>query len=187
MPASLGESLIETAKRLLPTEPGRPRQSDLRRAISTAYYAVFHTLAKSNADLLALKSDGVLERAWSQVYRALQHGTFAQDDRKKRLKEFPKKVQTFVDIFDELRHARHAADYDPHRKFTEAEARSAIERAVNAPSLFDDISEKDKRALAVLSLLPLPKAVRSANLDPGPPAAELGRGVRAESRRSGAS
>ncbi|MDW8444487.1 MAG: hypothetical protein RML45_09430 [Acetobacteraceae bacterium] len=89
MAAPLGESLIATAKRLLPEAPGRPRQSDLRRAVSTAYYALFHTLAKSNADLLALKSDGVLERAWTQVYRSLQHGTFAQKDRRKVLQDFP--------------------------------------------------------------------------------------------------
>ena len=31
---------------------GRPRQAELRRAVSAAYYALFHTLANSCADLL---------------------------------------------------------------------------------------------------------------------------------------
>ena len=33
-----------------------PSQSDLRRAISTAYYAVFHALAARNANALAVSS-----------------------------------------------------------------------------------------------------------------------------------
>ncbi len=31
---------------------GRPQQTYLRKAISAAYYAMFHTLANSNADTL---------------------------------------------------------------------------------------------------------------------------------------
>ena len=31
---------------------GRPRQAMLRRAVSTAYYAMFHALCQSNADTL---------------------------------------------------------------------------------------------------------------------------------------
>ena len=31
---------------------GRPREAELRRTVSTAYYALFHTLARSGADLL---------------------------------------------------------------------------------------------------------------------------------------
>jgi uncharacterized protein (UPF0332 family) len=31
---------------------GQPSQEALRRAISTAYYAMFHALANSNADLV---------------------------------------------------------------------------------------------------------------------------------------
>ena len=51
------------------------QQARLRRAISTAYYAMFHALAKSNADALigsTPQSRGLA--AWSQVYRALEHG-----------------------------------------------------------------------------------------------------------------
>ena len=53
---------------------GRPRQSDLRRAVSTAYYALFHCLAGCCADLLV--GDPGANRslsAWNQTYRGLQH------------------------------------------------------------------------------------------------------------------
>ncbi len=32
---------------------GHPRQAELRRAVSTAYYAMFHSLARCGADLVA--------------------------------------------------------------------------------------------------------------------------------------
>lgn len=46
--------LIETARRLAGANPGQPTptQADLRRTVSTAYYALFHCLAGAAADLL---------------------------------------------------------------------------------------------------------------------------------------
>ncbi len=53
----LEEDLLETAARLLSLRRlrGRPKQADLRRAISTAYYAVFHALCRMCADSLTGK------------------------------------------------------------------------------------------------------------------------------------
>ena len=48
--------LIATARRTVGTGPGAPRQSDLRRAVSTAYCALFHCLARSSADTLVGKT-----------------------------------------------------------------------------------------------------------------------------------
>ena len=56
----------------------RPRQSDLKRAISTAYYALHHALAREAADLLVGKGVSRSTDAWVQVHRSLEHG-FAKD------------------------------------------------------------------------------------------------------------
>jgi hypothetical protein len=40
----LPEDLLEQARHLVKREPKRPKQASLRRAISTAYYALFHLL-----------------------------------------------------------------------------------------------------------------------------------------------
>lgn len=66
--------LIETARRLAGANPGQPRstQADLRRTVSTAYYALFHCLAGAAADLLAGRASRGSD--WDQVYRALEHG-----------------------------------------------------------------------------------------------------------------
>ena len=45
--------LIETARRLTASGAAPPTQADLRRAVSTAYYGLFHCLAGTAADLLS--------------------------------------------------------------------------------------------------------------------------------------
>ena len=44
--------LIDAARTLAESGRGRPTQARLRRAVSTGYYALFHTLAASAANLL---------------------------------------------------------------------------------------------------------------------------------------
>lgn len=41
---AFAEHLLEQARHLAKREPKRPRQASLRRAVSTAYYALFHLL-----------------------------------------------------------------------------------------------------------------------------------------------
>ena len=80
---------------------GRPRQAELRRAVSTAYYALFHTLARCGADLVAGSTkQHRSQRAWRQAYRALDHGeTRKRCTQKTRLAEFPTEIQVFADAF----------------------------------------------------------------------------------------
>ena len=68
--------LISIATQLALSSGDTPeRQEDLRRAVSTAYYAMFHTLANSNANALigAPKNDDD-NAAWNRTHRALEHG-----------------------------------------------------------------------------------------------------------------
>jgi hypothetical protein len=41
---SLHMDLLQQARRLARLDPNRPRQANLRRAVSAAYYALFHYL-----------------------------------------------------------------------------------------------------------------------------------------------
>lgn len=43
-PAALHAQLLHQARHLAIKEPSRPQQASLRRAVSTAYYALFHFL-----------------------------------------------------------------------------------------------------------------------------------------------
>ena len=63
--------LMEAARALAEPDHGRPTQARLRRAVSSVYYAMFHTLAVTAADLFIGEARGA---AWHRVYRALEHG-----------------------------------------------------------------------------------------------------------------
>ena len=72
------QDLITTA-RLLATAPHpntQPLPDSLRRAVSAAYYAMFHALASSNAEcLVGVPHDQLTEHAWSRTYRGLNHNS----------------------------------------------------------------------------------------------------------------
>jgi hypothetical protein len=143
--------LIATARDLIVVS-GRhkPRQSNLHRATSTAYYAMFHTLARSAADLMiggtrARRSDG----AWKQAYRALDHGTVKNAcGRSDTLIKFPQAIQDFADTFVTLQEKRHTADYDPDARALKSEVTLDIALAAKAIADFDAVPAKDRRAFA---------------------------------------
>ncbi len=142
--------LIETARRLADTGERRPYQSDLRRAVSTIYYALFHALCLNCADMLiGTTSARRSEYAWRQAYRSIQHSQARRrlNDAKK-IQSFPEEIQDFGDFFATAQDKRHDADYDPYYRVAKsdvlidaAEAKSLIDR-------FMDVPPKDKRALA---------------------------------------
>ena len=101
--------LIKTARGLTKLSPRRPTQANLRRAVSTAYYAMFHCLASSAANLLVGGSRGA---AWHQVYRTLEHGkTKNACQRHRAMRVFPAGIQDFAKAFVRLQTERHRADY----------------------------------------------------------------------------
>lgn len=70
-----GSDLISAAEALLASNKGRPTTASRNRAMSTAYYAMFHCLAQDCADLLIGRTSSSRSAgAWRQVYRSLEHG-----------------------------------------------------------------------------------------------------------------
>jgi len=101
--------LMEAARAL--TEPGDapPTQARLRRAVSTAYYAIFHCLAASAANLFI---GTVRDPAWHRTYRALEHGKARSACLQgQTMREFPPEVCDFAEAFVALQKARQEADY----------------------------------------------------------------------------
>ena len=134
---------------------GRPRQAELRRAVSTAYYALFHTLARCGADLVAGSTkQHRSQRAWRQAYRALDHGeTRKRCTQKTRLTEFPTEIQVFADAFVRLQRLRHWADYDPLSIFHRSLVLQWIEEVDNSISGFNSVARAERKAFAVYVLL----------------------------------
>ena len=149
-------NLIVTARDLLNALPrGRPRQSNLCRAVSTAYYAMFHCLAACCADML-VGGPGAdrSQPAWRQAYRALEHGTARQRCRRiEILQRFPAEIRQFADKFVDMQQKRHTADYDPEAVFSKDIVAGDIVAVEEAISRFLRASIRDRRAFAVYVLL----------------------------------
>lgn len=148
------DDLLSVADDLISTRSRKPRQSNLRRAVSTAYYAMFHCLARCCADtLVGSRSADRSRPAWRQVYRALEHG-FAKNSCRNQtiIKRFPKDIEDFANTFVSLQEKRHLADYDPFSQFTKLEVNSDVAATRDAIQRFQSVPIKDRRAFAVFVL-----------------------------------
>ena len=143
--------LVKTGRRLLGGRGrGRPPQSDLKRAVSTAYYAVFVALCKNCADCFV--GTGATDKnaaAWRRVYRSVEHGfARAQCKNKKTMARFPREMQFFALHFVELQEKRHRADYDPDSRFKVGDVQTYLDNAETAIRQINDTSIIERRAFA---------------------------------------
>ena len=101
--------MIEAARILVEFGDSPPTQARLRRAVSTGYYAMFHTLAESAADLFIGTERSP---AWHRAYRALEHGRAKSACRQGQvMREFPAAIRDFAKAFAVLQIERQQADY----------------------------------------------------------------------------
>ncbi len=57
---SLHADLLDPAEQLAQLDPRRPKQANLRRAVSSAYYALFHLLALTTHLSSTIRSEAFL-------------------------------------------------------------------------------------------------------------------------------
>lgn len=148
--------LLKTAADVVATVGGsrRPRQSNLRRAVSTAYYAMFHCLAHCCATALVGGPGANRSKpAWRQVYRALEHGRARNScANKELLSRFPREVQDFANTFVSLQEKRQLADYDPFASFTKLDVQEEIAATRIMIEGFQSVPVKHRRDFAVYVL-----------------------------------
>ena len=143
------DDLIATARDLLSTGRGAPRQSNLRRAVST-YYALFHCLARCCADsMVGAVGARRSEVAWRQAYRALEHGQAAARCQLPLVRHFPVEVRNFAGEFARAQFARHEADYEAGGRWQKSKVDQLIADAESALHDFKRVSLKDRKAFAV--------------------------------------
>ncbi|MCW2244567.1 uncharacterized protein (UPF0332 family) [Azospirillum fermentarium] len=146
----MSQDWIRTARRLATATPNRPLQSDLRRAVSTAYYALFHTLARDAANrLVGAESKVPHSPAWVQVYRALDHGTARTACEQVRRQSFSPSLNACADAFVSLQKERHKADYDPDYRTSRPEALALVTQAESAITAFNAADATERRAFLV--------------------------------------
>ena len=147
------QELIATCYKLVPpTALPPPSQADMRRAISTAYYALFHTLAASNAELIAGQPrSSISSYAWERVYRRLDHGR-AQNNLRGVLSQLSQSGENFARTFIDLQDRRQEADYDPNASITRTRTLNIIARADTAIGDFAQLTQEERRLLAAQSM-----------------------------------
>ena len=130
---------------------GRPRQTDLQRAVSDTYYAMFHSLATCRANtLVGTGYSARLQPEWRQIYRALEHGQARrQCGNRETLAQFPPEIQRFGQHFVYTQRLRHQADYDPDSSLTRREVVQLIDETEQIIQTFDRAPAERRRAFAI--------------------------------------
>lgn len=129
-PVNWAELIAAGRAALIPQPPAtQPTPAAIRRAISTAYYAVFHALTASNVDvLIGPVHDQLTADAWIRIYRGLDHG-YANSQLQRNRIGFSADAQRFADLFRDLQNERHNADYNPRATFTTQTATAWLNKA----------------------------------------------------------
>jgi hypothetical protein len=148
--ASMVQRLLASAEDLLKLKKNSAAYR--RRAVSGAYYAVFHALAGICTRTLLPNERGNFEL--ERVYRALEHGNTYQAFGQPLLKDHPD-IKQIAPIFRQLRDARERADYLPPDStlFPEGEVVELINQARHAIQLIENLNSESRRLLAVRLLI----------------------------------
>jgi hypothetical protein len=146
------DDLLELADHLARRDTRRPKQSSLRRATSTAYYAAFHALARLCAEELVGWSKPW--EAFTPIYRTLDHSIAKKlFSRERDGRLFGVEVAAVGRIFIRLQEERYAADYNPEPFLrSREEALELIGLAGQAVRVIRTIPA-DKRLLSAVPLI----------------------------------
>jgi len=161
----LPEALLTLAKELANLDPRKPRQASLRRAVSTAYYAVFHYLVQQTARTLVGPSREMVEAstrwfshggmadACNLFTGPKVHGEMATTTSLERIPVGPQ-LQDVARAFRALQQARHEADYDmSSKRFTRQRTQQLIEQAEQVFTDWGNAAADPWRPMFMLFLL----------------------------------
>ena len=160
------QHLLEQADKLVGSaSQGRPRGVDLRRAISAAYYAIFHFTIAAAADSVVPASKRSAPQ-YTRIYRGIDHRSLRElckaisgTNLGKYATHAPPtgfgpNIRDFATAVVDLLEKRHSADYDPQFRVTKSDALLTISTARAALSRFDLALASEKEVFLSLLLFP---------------------------------
>jgi uncharacterized protein (UPF0332 family) len=152
------EDLLRQADHLATYEGSNPSQASLRRAVSTAYYALFHLLVEA----AALRWNGSRE-AQTGMQRGFQHGAMKSSsiqfqkqtwhDWHGNQQPIPSAIRKVASAFVDLQQERHAADYDNHEQWTMLDVQKILGTARSAFQDWDSICTDPMAGNYLLAML----------------------------------
>lgn len=154
----LHNDLLNTARHLLGGTGGIPLpQTDIRRAVSTGYYALFHFVSYFCTEALFLGATGRFSRAKNQAYRSLDHRGILDACRRAQNKDmgFTKEIRDLAILFLNMHRLRNAADYDgdPSQEIKPPQALHKIGECDNHMEACNLTNSNNRIAFAILVLV----------------------------------
>jgi uncharacterized protein (UPF0332 family) len=153
------DDLLKLAQDLADLQP--PNQASLRRAVSTAYYAIFHLLVSAaaanwsrpelRATLGRLFDHGPMKQA-STYHRDLSNSVLAGNPTEAEKALF-RHLRTVADTFVQAQQRRHEADYNTAKEWTPHEVYTQIDSVKAAFEAWNTIRDQNVAQEYLLSLL----------------------------------
>jgi hypothetical protein len=130
---ALADQLLKQAVFMVLKEPKHPTDASLRRAVSRAYYAVFHLLIEDACPSWARKD------VRDYLARAFDHGTMKKASGWTTSRSYPnttpqvlQKLHFVAGAFSQLQNDRHLADYSYATKWDRVKALAKVRQAEQA-------------------------------------------------------
>lgn len=156
------EDLLSQAESLAQLDAKKPKQANLRRAVSSTYYAVFHYLVHEACCVqigtrhIQAGYRHVLGRAFAHTVMKQACTSFGGGTLKDAVIKglprnpaghyvIPKAVQDVAATFAELQEKRHLADYDLTERFRRSDVLALIEQVRNNVERFAELTPSDEK------------------------------------------
>ena len=152
------KDLLEQAVRLARLDPKKPKQTNLRRAISSTYYALFHLLVDEacRVQIGSLHNQAPFRQV---LGRAFAHGvmkdackSFGGGTLKKGVAKglpagfaIPVEIRELAETFVDLQESRHLADYDLTERFERSDVLSLIHLVEGRIQAFTQLASSNEK------------------------------------------
>jgi hypothetical protein len=152
------KDLLEQAVRLAKLDAKRPKQANLRRAISSTYYALFHLLVDEacRVQIGSLHNQSLFRQV---LGRAFAHGvmkeackSFGGGTLKKSVAKglpagfaIPAEIRELAETFVDLQEWRHLADYDLTERFKRSDGLSLINQVGRRIQGFTNLAPSNEK------------------------------------------
>jgi hypothetical protein len=162
----LHEHLLQQARELALRDPGKPRQVNLRRAVSSAYYAMFHAFIDQACRMML--GTRHTERSFRYVLgRAFTHGTmkqtcaaFASGTLKAAVAKglpatfsIPAEIKDPAKTFVDVQEQRHMAEYDRTERFRRSDVLTLVAQVDAALQTFLSLAPSIEKKFFLACLL----------------------------------
>jgi hypothetical protein len=155
------DELLQQAKELVHKNPNTPTQADLRRSVSSAYYALFHLLIFeaclnwsndiSRPGLARMFDHGVMKKVSKKVTDASKMPYPGEDP------AIVDKLRSFAGLFVQLQEQRHEADYNIKDAWTLTQSLKEVLGAYRAFAIWQEIRTEKISQDYLVSLLIRPR------------------------------